>query len=137
MGLRGPKKGTGGRPRAKINWERAELAAKYHASVGDITIESGVSRTALDNACLREHGVTLREWAEQRRGYGHNMLRAIAIKSAHKGSTAMQIFLLKNWCKMSDNGPLEDMDGEEIKRTFTLKVEGLEPTIDAPDEAKD
>jgi hypothetical protein len=137
MGLRGPKKGTGGRPRAKINWERLDFAAQLHASCDDVALASGVSRSALNQACLREHGITFSEYVHKKRGYGRNVLRALMLKNAQKGNAALQIFLAKNWLRMSDDGPTEDEDGNEIKRTFTLKVEGLEPTIDAPDEAKD
>jgi len=135
MAKPGPKKGApnAGRPRVEINWKHAEALCTMHAFGKDVCSELGVSREAMNDACKREHGISFREFRDKNKGKGRNAVMGMLFRTAQKGSVAAQIFLAKNLCHMSDEGFTQDEDGQEVKRTFTLKIDGLAPTTEEPD----
>ena len=105
---RGPAKGTGGRPPAKIDWAKVDALCRFHAPANDIadvfsSIDKDVSYDTLDRRAAEEHGVTFAEYVEQKRAsLCRNRLRELQWDSAVKGNVTMQIWLGKQYLGQTD-----------------------------------
>lgn len=137
MGKRGPKPGAenAGRPKKEIDWQKLDAMAAIYCTGPEISCVLDISLDVLNKGTKAKHGKTFKEYLREKRGHGRAGLRRMMMQSAQK-SYAMQIFLAKNWLNMSDEGFTEDDEGNEIRRTFSLKIENLEPTSDEPDKSE-
>jgi hypothetical protein len=83
------------RPKLKIDPNQVEKMATIGVPVSDIADILGCDRKTIYNHFSTQ--------IMKGRAEGRARLRQVAWQSALKGNVAMTIFLLKNYCDMSDN----------------------------------
>lgn len=90
------------RPQIEIDKQKFELLCTQHLSKEAIrkALWVGDTRT-IDDWCMRTYNSSFSEVLEQKREEGNAILINKALKLAEKNGAVM-IFLLKNWCGMSD-----------------------------------
>lgn len=93
-----PKTGKTGK--CDIDGEQVEKLAMIGCPVTDIAMVLGCSTDTLHRRFAAE--------INKGRSKKRTRLRQLAFQSAEKGNIAMQIFLLKNYCNMTDNGDQND-----------------------------
>ena len=104
----GPAKGTGGRPRADIDWNKVDALCRFHAPANDIAdalaiVDKTVSYNTLDLRAAKDFGMTFSEYVEQKKAtLCRNRLRELQWDSAVKGNVTMQIWLGKQYLGQTD-----------------------------------
>lgn len=86
----------------KIDWQSIRNKAKAHASVSEICVFFGISRTTLYERCIKDNGITLPEFMEESKDLGKLMLKEAMFKTAIEGNVSQQIYLSKNWLGYKD-----------------------------------
>ena len=100
-----------GRPRKEIDKKQFESLCAIQCTKQEIQDWFRVSDKTLNSWCKRTYGDTFSVVFRQKRGVGKISLRRYQFQQAEK-STAMAIFLGKNWLGQSDN-PGVDVSGDE------------------------
>jgi len=85
-----------------IDWRQVDLLCQMHATQEEICAFIQCHPDTINSHCKKEYGITFSEYSKERTKVGKTKLRQMAMKSASKGSTAMQIFLLKNQVGYAD-----------------------------------
>ena len=91
----GPKKGTGGRPNATIDWEVVDSLCALHCTAEEIASVVDCHVATLNNRCKVLHKVTFSVYIQQKRGPGNVSLRRRLWTLAEGGNVATAIFLAK------------------------------------------
>lgn len=98
---KGKSKKVMGRPKTKIDKDKFEALCALQCTQIEIAEQFHVCEDTLNSWCKDTYGMTYSEVFRQKRQPGFTSLRRRMYESA-KTSTAMQIFLAKNWLGMSD-----------------------------------
>lgn len=107
-----PKTGPTGK--LKIDADQVEKMAMIGCPVTDIALILGCSTDTLHRRFAAE--------IAKGRGKCRSRLRQLAFQSAERGNIAMQIFLLKNMCDMSDK--IEEVSTTRFPDTDILNAAG-------------
>lgn len=107
-----------GRPKIEIDKNKFEALCALQCTQIEIAEQFHVCEDTLNKWCKDTYGITYSEVFRQKRQPGFTSLRRRMYESS-KNSTAMQIFLAKNWLGMSDkqdtNMNIETQPQIEIK----------------------
>jgi hypothetical protein len=133
---RGPKKGSGGRPKSECPMSLVEVACTYGATEVQC-IESlrtqgyPMSIPVLQRAIREATGLTFVEYRDQRAENTKLKLIQKAIQMALGGNCTMLIFCLKNLCDWRDKPPeyeksFRDMSNQELVILAREKLPQLE-----------
>lgn len=82
-----PKKG--GRPPMVIDWDRVSTMIGLELTQEEIADVMGVNADTLQNACVRDHGITYREYSSGKKGAIKNSLRRKMYAIAMQGDVQM------------------------------------------------
>ncbi len=104
-----PKK-TGRRP-IELDKEQFEEMCRLHFSQAAIARKFGIDPKTLSRWCKRTYKVPFSAVLDQKRLEGERLLVRTALEQAEKTPSVL-IFLLKNWCKYSDN-PKDEASGND------------------------
>jgi len=91
-----------GRPRKEIDKAQFEELCVNHFSKDAIARFFSVDIKTLQRWCKRTYLIPLSTFVDKKRAEGNNALLSLALAQAEKVPSVL-IFLLKNWCKYSDN----------------------------------
>jgi len=123
MGLRGPKKGEGGRPPIPFDKEQFERMAAISCTKLEIASIFNMSEDTLEGKVAEAYdGETFSAVYKKHQGTGKQSLRRMQLQAAEKGNVAMLIWLGKQWLGQSDKQELTGKDGEPIAFTEIKRV---------------
>lgn len=107
-----------GRPRAKIDYTKLGELCKIQCTAEECASVLGISSDALADNLKRDKGLTFPEFFKKHAGHGKSSLRRLQWASARKGTTAMLIWLGKQYLGQTDKIETETKTAtaEEIAR---------------------
>ena len=91
-----------GRPECVINWDDVAIMASNFCPYEDIAAVVRTSVSTLEKHCVRDNGITLPVYVNQRRSSTRNALRNMQMQTAMSGNVVMMIFLGKNMLGQTD-----------------------------------
>lgn len=95
MAKRGPK------PK-EIDWDQFNKLCHLQCTLREISAWFNCSEDTIENRCKAVHGVKFSEYYAQKSSTGKIAIRRLQMQSAEKGSTAMLIWLGKQYLEQSD-----------------------------------
>lgn len=105
MAKKGPKKGTGGRPKVEPReltfWESVGQLLMMQSTGTEVAAYHGISYSTLKRRCEEENGVTFGQFSAEKKEGGKASLRKLQWRHAQI-APAMAIFLGKNILDQSD-----------------------------------
>lgn len=104
----------GGRPIIQLDWEKIANLCWIQCTGPEIASVLDIDQDTLTNACKRDHGMTFKEWAANKRQGGKASLRRYQWKAAQGGDRTMLVWLGKNMLGQSDK--MEN----RVKADFTV-----------------
>ena len=78
-----------------VDWEKLHGYAIAYSTHEELAAVSQCSIQGLDAACLRDNGMSLEQWVDEKRGEGRSSLRGKQYQIAMQGSVPMLIWLGK------------------------------------------
>jgi len=112
MVRKGPAKGTGGRPRKEVDWDKIDKLCRLNAPANEIAdylsvTDWAVSYDTLDRRANEQHGCTFAEYVKQKtNAYCKIRLRQMQWKAAENGNTSMLIWLGKQYLGQTDRNDM-------------------------------
>lgn len=97
------------RPRIEINQKQFEQLCAYQCTLAEIAGIFSCSDDTIERWCKRTYGEGFAEVFSKKRQVGLSSLRRNAWRLAEK-NTAMCIFLLKNYCGLTDHVEFHDTE---------------------------
>lgn len=122
-------KSKGGRPYAKIDWEKLNMALTLGATMDIVCGFMDLSHDTIERHIRREHGCTFSEYRDRKMSTIRLKLIQKAQGLAFGGNVTMLIFCLKNLCGWSDK---VEHGFDKDKRAILLKY-----SLDEKDEPKE
>ena len=127
MGKRGPKPGSGGRPKIEINWEIFEACCKLCATESEICGVLGVDDNTLERRVQEKYSNTFGEVLKSFMDNTKISLRRFQLQLAEK-NVAMAIWLGKQY--------LDQKDKTEVDNNIKAEITEIRRTIVKPKEEK-
>jgi len=116
MGKRGPKPGTGGRPRIPIDWKEFSKLCELQCTEEEIASWFDLSIETLNQAVKRKYNKTFMEIFAKKRGKGKIALRRKQMQVAMKGDRTLLVWLGKNYLNQADKQEISGPGGGPINR---------------------
>src|SRR6187402_2767562 len=107
-----------GRPKADINWKRANELLEAGCSGAEVAAVFGLNPQTIYERCLTDHGIIFTEYSAQFYSKGDSQIREMQHKKAKEGDNTMLVWLGKNRLKQRDKE-----EEKPANTQYTIKVD--------------